>query len=113
MYSIEDMYNPVSLQDIMNPAYMDLTDMYRGTNLLGGTQIKPQPIQDAYETIDKKNNETKNNFKAILKALGLMILGGFIPAAFKYVKKSGGKLCKNISQMFGNLLNKIKGTPNP
>lgn len=116
MYSIDDFYIPMMSEDIMNPYSGYMNSMMSGgyyptTNLLGGTQIKPQPMQDAYETIDKKKNETKNNFKTILKVIGLLVLGGLISPAFKCVKKSGGKFFGKISQSFGNIFKKGKGTP--
>lgn len=117
MYSIDDMYNPVMYQDIMNPSAGYVNSMmygglYPATNFLGSTQMKEQPMQDAFETIDKKKSETKNNLKSAAKVLGLVILCGLIPPAVKYVKKSGGKLCGKISKMFGNLF-KAKGTSKP
>jgi len=112
MFSVDDMYNPVMYQDIMNPSmgYMNpmcTMGMYPCTNLLGGTRMQPQLMQDKYETINKKDKQFKNNFISVLKALGWMTLGGFIPPARKYIQKSGG-LGKAVGNILTNLWNGAK-----
>lgn len=117
MYSFDDMYMPVMYEDIMNPSFGNISPvisgLYPATNFLGDIKMQPQPAQDAYEIIDKKKDETKKNFKSIFKIIGLLVLGGLIPPAFKYAKKSGNKLFGKISKMCGNLWNKIKGGLHP
>ncbi len=95
MYSVSDgMFNPAIHQDIgsmamgMYPMYG--MGMYPVPTLLGGVKMKPQEMQDKYETIAQKDKETKSTFKSVAKALFWMALGGFIPPARKYIKNSGG-----------------------
>ena len=102
MFSIDDAYNPVMYQDLMNPSMGFINPMMgmypMNTNLLGGVRMQQQPMQDKYEAIARKDSEYKKNFKSVLKALGWMTLGGFIPPARKYIKNAGG-LGKAVSQL--------------
>ena len=112
MFSVDDMYNPVMYQDIMNPSmgYMNPMcgmGMYPCTNLLGGVRMQPQLMQDKYEIINKKDNSFKKNCKSALKAIGLIALGGFIPPTRKYIKNAGG-LGKAINTLATNLWNGVK-----
>ena len=113
MFSIDDMYNPVMHQDIMNPSMGYINPMCGGMGMypyapmLGGIRMQPQPMQDKYEAIERKDKECNKNFKSVMKALGWMALGGFIPLAIKGVKNAGG-LGKAVSSLATKAWNGIK-----
>ena len=94
MYPIgDDMYNPAMYQVLgaITSGFYPMRGMYpMYPSLLGGVKMKPQNMEDKYEAISKKDNETKSTAKSVAKALFWMALGGFIPPARKYIKNSGG-----------------------
>ncbi len=116
MLSIDDgMYNPAMYQDIgMMSSGMYSPYMYPGMFPMYGTiapvKMHQEPMTDKYETIAKKDKETKSTFKSVAKALFWMALGGFIPPARKYIKNSGG-LRNVLTQAFSSLGKLFKKTP--
>src|SRR5699024_7227962 len=115
MYSIgDDMFSPAMYQDIgmmSTGFYNPMMGMYpMQTNLLGGVRIHREPMTDKYETMAKKDKESRNTFKSVAKALFWMTLGGFIPPARKYIKKAGG-MRNVITQLASSVTKWFKKSP--
>ncbi len=118
MLSIDDgMYNPAMYQDIgMMSSGMCGPYMYPGMYPLYGSipavKMHQEPMTDKYETIAKKDKETKNTAKSVATALFWMAVGGFIPPARKYVKNNGG-LGNVVKQGFTAIGKLFKKTNTP
>lgn len=80
-----------TMNPMMSPLGMYGGGMYGGmyganVSYLGHVQLRPQPDHDKVQIMNKKNQEGKRNFKRAMIAIGLMIVGSFIPSVFRGIK---------------------------
>ena len=111
---------PVMYQDLgtysMNPfgvptgGGMMMPGMYGagiGTSYLGGVRLAPQLEHDKVELINKKEQEGNKTIKNVAKALGALLLIGYVPYFRKQITKAGG-IGKYISKQWNSLTQGIK-----
>ena len=111
---------PVMYQDLgtysMNPfgvptgGGMMMPGMYGagiGTSYLGGVRLAPQLEHDKVELINKKEQEGNKTIKNVAKALGALLLIGYVPYFRKQITKAGG-IGKYISKQLNSLTQGIK-----
>lgn len=111
---------PVMYQDLgtysMNPfgvptgGGMMMPGMYGagiGTSYLGGVRLAPQLEHDKVELINKKEQEGNKTIKNVAKALGALLLIGYVPYFRKQITKAGG-IGQYISKQWNSLTQGIK-----
>ena len=113
---------PVMYQDLgkysMNPFGMPVGGMMPGMyggmypSYLGGVTMAPQLEHDKVELKKKKNKEGNKTFKTVAKAVGALLLLGYIPYFRKRIIKSGG-IGKYISKQWTALTNSFKNVFSP
>ena len=84
--------------------------MYGGIgsmSYLGGVRLAPQLEHDKVQLINRKEREGNKTLKNVAKALGVLLLIGFIPHFGKHIKKAGG-IGKYISKQCSSMFRGIK-----
>lgn len=84
--------------------------MYNGIgsmSYLGGVRLAPQLEHDKVQLINRKEREGNKTLKNVAKALGVLLLIGFIPHFGKHIKKAGG-IGKYISKQCSSMFRGIK-----
>lgn len=74
---------------------------------LGGVRLAPQLEHDKVQLINRKEREGNKTLKNVAKALGVLLLIGFIPHFGKHIKKAGG-IGKYISKQCSSMFRGIK-----
>ncbi len=116
---------PVMYQDLgtysMNPfgvpngGGMMMPGMYGagiGTSYLGGVTMAPQLEHDKVELMNRKDKEGNKTLKNIAKALGVLLLIGYVPYFRKQITKAGG-IGKYLSNGWKAFTNSVKNTFSP
>ena len=111
---------PVMYQDLgtysMNPfcmppgGMMPGMPMYGGigsTSYLGGVTLAPQLEHDKVQLMNKKEQDGNKTLKNVAKALGVLLLIGYVPYFRKQITKAGG-IGKYISKQWKAAVSSVK-----
>ena len=94
---------PGMMQGMMPGMYNGIGSM----SYLGGVRLAPQLEHDKVQLINRKEREGNKTLKNVAKALGVLLLIGFIPHFGKHIKKAGG-IGKYISKQCSSMFRGIK-----